>query len=275
MTVETSADAPSIHSVQTGEDGAERRLVFLHGLFGRGKNFATIGKALQPEFRSLLVDLPNHGRSAWTEDFDYVQMADAVAGHLRAGFAQDGPVDVLGHSMGGKVAMVLALRHPDLVRKLIVEDISPVGTGSGRSEFDHLLSALKDVDLGSVRSRADADTALQDRIPERGVRGFLLQNLTRTADGFVWEPNLDLLHGQLDTIMGFPADQVEGQSFDGPVLWMGGEKSTYVKDEDEPVMEGYFPRTLRVTVKGATHWVHSDQPESFTAALRTFLLAAD
>ena len=273
MTVERSKQAPSIHSVETGEEGAERRLVFLHGLFGRGKNFATIAKALQPEFRCLLVDLPNHGKSAWTEEFDYVQMADAVAEHLASGFAQDGPVDVLGHSMGGKVAMILALRHPELVRKLVVEDVAPVDTGAGRSEFDHLLGSLIGLDLDSVTSRSDADAQLADPIPQRGVRGFLLQNLVRADGGYAWEPNLELLHGQLGRIMDFPADRVEGQSFNAPVLWMAGERSHYVKDEDQPVMEQWFPRTLRVTIKGATHWVHSDQPESFTAALRTFLQA--
>lgn len=273
MTVETSAQAPSIHSVLVGEDSAPRRLVFLHGLFGRGKNFSSIAKALQPEFQSLLVDLPNHGKSAWTEEFDYVQMADAVAEHLAAGFAQDGPVDVLGHSMGGKVAMILALRHPELVRRLVVEDVAPVDTGSGRSEFDHLLGSLAAVDLDSITSRSDADAALQDPIPQRGVRGFLLQNLIRVAGGFGWEPNLQLLHGQLDRVMGFPADRVEGQSFDGPVLWMAGGRSHYIKDEDQPTMEGWFPQTLRVTIRDASHWVHSEQPEAFTSALRTFLLA--
>lgn len=265
--------ALQIHSTLSGDPGAPHRLVFLHGLFGRGRNFSTIAKALQPDFVSLLVDLPNHGRSDWTEDFDYVQMAEAVAEHLAADVVSPGPVDVLGHSMGGKVAMVLALRHPELVRKLIVEDIAPVDAASGRGEFDHLLGALKTVDLATVASRSQVDAALQDPIPELGVRGFLLQNLQRTEDGYGWQANLDLLHGRLDRVMGFPSEAVQGRTFQGPVLWMGGERSPYVQDEDEAVMEGYFPRTLRLTVKGASHWVHSDQPEAFTAAVRTFLLA--
>lgn len=271
MSSQTPPTAPAVHSVTVGPDDAEYRLVFLHGLFGRGKNFGAIAKALQPEFQSLLVDLPNHGRSAWTESIDYIAMADAVADHLALGFAQNGPIDLLGHSMGGKVAMVLALRHPHLVRRLIVEDISPVPVGSGRSEFDHLLSSLKAVDLDSLTSRADADAALQDPIPQRGVRGFLLQNLMRTSEGFAWEPNLDLLHGQLDAVMDFPTTSLAGSTFTGPVLWMAGERSPYVRDEDAATMEEYFPQTLRVTVKGATHWVHSDQPEAFTSAVRTFL----
>ena len=100
------------------------RVAFLHGLFGRGRNFSRIAQDLEPEAQSLLVDLPNHGQSGWTEGFDFVEIADLVAEHLRAGFAAEGPVDVVGHSMGGKVAMVLALRHPDLVRRLVVVDIS-------------------------------------------------------------------------------------------------------------------------------------------------------
>jgi pimeloyl-ACP methyl ester carboxylesterase len=120
--VVVSTEAPTtVHATEVGDSGS--RVVFLHGLFGQGRNFATIAKALQPEFRSLLVDLPNHGRSAWTEDFGYKLWADLVADRLRDGFAADGAVHVVGHSMGGKVAMVLALRHPELVDRLVVVDI--------------------------------------------------------------------------------------------------------------------------------------------------------
>ncbi|MBX7558088.1 alpha/beta fold hydrolase, partial [Streptomyces sp. tea 10] len=154
--------------------------MFLHGLFGRGKNFTNIAKGLRPEFRSLLVDLPNHGDSAWTDEFGYADMADTVAAELRESFAADGPVDVVGHSMGGKVAMILALRHPELVRRLVVVDISPVGaqeSGAGRGEFEHLLDALQRLDLSDVTHRSQANAALRPEIPEDHVRGVLLQNL--------------------------------------------------------------------------------------------------
>lgn len=255
-----------------GSPEAPQRVVFLHGLFGRGKNFSTIANGLQPEAQSLLVDLPNHGASGWTEHFDYQEIADLVAAHLRARFAAHGPIDVVGHSMGGKVAMVLALRHPDLVRRLVVIDISPVGGGSARSEFAHLLTSLKSLDVTSIERRAGAQLALSAPIPDSTVRGFLLQNLARTQDGFAWEPNLDMLHAEIEQVMGFP--DTGGANFEGPVLWIRGDRSMYVREDDVPVMRALFPKTRRMTIKGAGHWVHSQKPEQTITALRGFLLDA-
>lgn len=259
-----------MHSTLVGDASAERRVVFLHGLFGRGRNFSRIAAGLQPEAQSLLVDLPNHGESEWTEGFDYAEIADLVAAHLRSGFAAAGPVDVVGHSMGGKVAMVLALRHPGLVRRLVIVDISPAASGSTRGEFGHLLSALSDLDLGALERRTDAHEALRAAIPNDTVRGFLLQNLQRGDDGFRWQPNLRLLHDELDAITGFP--DITGARFDGPVLWIRGELSGYVTDADAPAMRELFPKTVRMTVRGAGHWVHSQRPDEVIAALRSFLL---
>ncbi|GIG39501.1 alpha/beta hydrolase [Cellulomonas phragmiteti] len=245
-------------------------VVFLHGLFGQGRNFTQIAKALAPEHRSLLVDLPDHGRSAWTDAFDYAATADAVAAHLRAGFAADRPTHVVGHSMGGKVAMLLALRHPDLVDRLVVADIAPAA-GGNVGEFAHLLDSLAGLDLTAVMRRGDADQQLADRIPDARVRGFLLQNLRADGGGFRWQANLDLLRRDLPVIGGFP--DVEGATFDHPVLWVAGSRSDYVRPEHDPQMRRLFPRTTLVTLKGAGHWVHSEQPEAFASVLRTFLRA--
>lgn len=260
-----------IRSALVGDPAAPRRIVFLHGLFGRGKNFSSIAAGLEPEAQSLLVDLPNHGASQWTEHFDYREIADLLAAHLREGFAADEPVDVVGHSMGGKVAMVLALRHPDLVRRLVVVDIAPVASGASRGEFTHLLDSLAALDLATVERRSDADAALAGPIPNRGVRGFLLQNLKRDDGGFAWEPNLRLLRAEIETVMGFP--DTGDARFTGPVLWIAGERSGYVTDADAPVMRELFPKTRRMTVHGAGHWVHSERPAETIAALRAFLLA--
>lgn len=265
----TDSTAPRLNTTTVGEGDSSQRVVFLHGLFGQGKNFTTIAKALQPEFTSLLVDLPNHGRSAWTAEFSYPDMADTVADHLRAEFAADGPVHVVGHSMGGKVAMALALRHPDLVDRLVVVDISPVSSAD-MSEFRHLLGALATLDLDDLPSRSEADARLTELIPHHGTRGFLLQNLRADGDGWRWQANLDLLLAELPKIGGFIPD---GAPFEGPVLWVAGERSPYVKPEHRPVMEELFPRTVLVTIKGAGHWVHSERPEVFTSTVRTFLSA--
>lgn len=251
-----------------GQNGSTRA-VFLHGLFGRGKNFTRIASGLLPETQSLLVDLPNHGRSGWTETFDYAQMADIVAEELRADFAASGPVDVIGHSMGGKVAMVLALRHPELVRKLVVIDISPVAAVSARGEFQHLLGSLSALDLPSFAHRPEVDAALKTNIPNDVVRGFLLQNLKHRDGNYVWEPNLSLLYGELETVMSFPEYT---SSFTGPVLWIRGDRSNYVTESDVPAMRALFPKTRRMTVHGAGHWVHSEKPEEVIDALRSFLL---
>ncbi|MGO2616518.1 alpha/beta fold hydrolase [Brevibacterium aurantiacum] len=245
-----------------------KRIVFLHGLFGRGKNFTSIAKALEPDYSSLLVDLPNHGDSEWTEDFSYVDMADSVAAMIAEMTAPDDlPVHLVGHSLGGKVAMVLALRHPELIDRLVVVDIAPTAGGS-LGVFEHLLSSLAEVDLDDIESRTGANEALQAKIPEDTIRGFLLQNLRTTSAGYAWQPNLTLLHESLPTIGDFP-DMGEA-SFDGPVLWMAGENSDYVSREDLPLMRSLFPRATLLTVKGSGHWVHSEQPKTFISALQTF-----
>lgn len=263
---------PAVYSTlaQGSDPAAPQRVVFLHGLFGRGRNFQTIARALSPDVQSLLIDLPNHAKSAWTATFDYVQTADLVAAHLREDFAAHGPVDIVGHSMGGKVAMVLALRHPDIVRRLVIVDISPVVSPEPKGNFQHLLDSLASVDLSKVERRSDADEALQTPIPQAGVRAFLLQNLMRVGDGFRWEANLDLLRADLDTIMGFP--NLGAAQFGGPVLWIRGDQSNYVAIGDMPTMKAFFPETELFTIHGAGHWVHSEKPKEFTEALREFLL---
>lgn len=260
-----------LHTTEVGTTG--EKVVLLHGLFGQGRNFTQVAKALQPDLRSLLVDLPNHGRSPWTGHVDYVSVADAVAETLRSSYAADGPVHVVGHSMGGKTAMVLALRHPDLVRRLVVVDISPA-VSEGESEFGHLLDSLAALDLTAVERRADAERLLADPIPDERVRGFLLQNLrsdAATETGWRWQADLALLRRELPTIAGFPVDALGDAVFDHPVLWMAGARSPYVRPEHAPTMRRYFPRTTQVTIKDAGHWVHSEQPEAFVSALRIFL----
>ncbi len=262
-------DGLPLHTTAFGDAGS--RVVFLHGLFGQGRNWTQVGKALAhpegaPPHRALLVDLPHHGRSGWEDHFDYLRVADQVAGLLDA----DDPVALVGHSLGGKVAMVLALRHPELVARLCVVDVSPVAYDSGR-EFVGYIETMRGVDLTVLDRREQADEALREAVPNATVRSFLLQNLRRTADGWQWQLNLDLLGDSMSQLVGWPGDRLGDASYDGAVLWIGGAGSDYVGDDHGAEMDRRFPRNRRVMVKGAGHWVHSEQPQVFLEVLRRFL----
>jgi pimeloyl-ACP methyl ester carboxylesterase len=268
--VSSASDAGSaLHTLHYGEgDGA---VVFLHGLFGQGRNWNTIGKALAADHRVTLVDLPNHGRSAWTERVDYVEMADTVAADVIAPLAASGPVAVVGHSMGGKVAMMLALRHRELVERLVVVDMSPVSYGTAR-EFTGYIEAMRALDLETLASREDADAALVEAVPSASVRSFLLQNLRREGDSWRWQPNLEVLGRDVPQLSDWPAEAVAEQApYERPVLWVAGATSAYITPEYDAAMTALFPRKRLVTIKGAGHWVHSEKPEIFTEVLRTFL----
>lgn len=248
--------------------GGPQRLVFLHGLMGRGRNFTRIAKNLTETTTSLLIDLPNHGNSCWTEHFDYLQMADLVAEELRADFCKDQPAVILGHSMGGKVAMLVALRHPELLAGLIIEDISP--THSSTSEFEHLLGTLLGIDLTKLTSRIDAHAAIKTQINDDAVRGFLLQNLVRDGQGgFRWEPNLQMLFDNLDVIVDFP--QVHATFDQHPVLWIKGERSPYIDDAAGEIMRELFPMTRKIQIRDAGHWVHAEQPQRFSDTISYYL----
>jgi pimeloyl-ACP methyl ester carboxylesterase len=274
------------------EDGDERlaartvgeagpHVVFVHGLFGQGKNWTTIAKSLAENHRVTLVDLPNHGHSPWTDRVDYGDMAGLLATELEL---LGEPVTLVGHSMGGKVAMTLALRRPELLRALVVVDIAPsvYPLSGGRTDdpdeeaspFADYIGAMRALDLDTLEKRQDADDALRSAVPSRMVRGFLLQSLVRdgigTDGGWRWRLNLELLERDLGELRGFPEPEA-GAHFDGPVLWIAGANSTYVLPEDRARMEQLFPSTRLVRVKNAGHWVHSEQPEVFVETLRRFL----
>ena len=272
-----------LHGRTLGEAGP--RVVFLHGLFGQGKNWTTVAKGLSDRHRVTLLDLPNHGHSPWTDRVDYLDMADLVAAELAS---HGEPVTLVGHSMGGKVAMTLALRRPELLRALVVVDIAPVEypLQGGRTDdedeeaspFGAFIAAMKAMDLGSLRTREDADDALRTAVPSRMVRSFLLQSLVRGGadDGgaWRWRLNLDLLERDLGELRGFP-EPPAGATFDGPVLWIAGATSHYVLPQDRERMDALFPATRLVRIKHAGHWVHSEQPEVFLQTLRVFLDAVD
>ncbi len=244
-------------------------LVMLHGLLGQGKNLATAATGLAARGRAVTTyDLPNHGRSGWTSRLSYEDMAVSVADEL------DGPVDLLGHSMGGKVAMVLALTRPELVRSLVVVDIAPTSAlgalTAGESEHERHLRVMRALDLSVLTARVDADAVLADEIHSERVRGFLLQNLARSADGWTWRANLDVLARDVEALAAFPD---VGLPYDGPTLFLAGGDSDYVTDDSREERTRLFPHARLVRLKGVGHWVHSEAPELFVEAVDRFLRA--
>jgi pimeloyl-ACP methyl ester carboxylesterase len=261
------------------------RVVFVHGLFGQGRNWTTIARRLAEDgHRVTLLDLPNHGHSPWTDRVDYLDMAELVAAEL-ATFGE--PVTLVGHSMGGKVAMQLALRHPELLRALVVVDIAPTDypeTG-GRTDdpdeeaspFAAFIAAMQQIDLEDLASREEADAALRAAVPSDMVRSFLLQSLVREGGpdgGWRWRLNLGVLARDLGELRRFPSVP-SGATYDGPVLWIAGASSSYVLDRDRARMDELFPATRLVRIKHAGHWVHSEQPEVFLETVRRFLRSVE
>ncbi|MEO9221448.1 MAG: alpha/beta fold hydrolase [Mycobacteriaceae bacterium] len=261
------SDIARLASHTVGDDGP--RVVFLHGLFGQGKNWHTIALRLAERgFRVTTVDLPNHGRSPWTEHQGYEEMAELVA-QLLVELGE--PVTLVGHSMGGKVAMTVALRRPELLIALVVVDIAPVDYGGASSEFEEFIAGMQALDLSALGSRTEADEALAEAVPNRTIRGFLLQSLVRDAEqGWRWRLNLDVLQRELDRLGGFPRFD-DGVVFEGPVLWIAGADSPYVAAKHRAQMTALFPRARLVRIKDAGHWVHSEQPAVFLSALEQFL----
>lgn len=239
-------------------------IVFCHGLLGQGRNWTQIARALADQgHRCALPDLPDHGRSPWTETFDYDAMADAV----RDSIGDEAAIWV-GHSMGAKVAMRAALRHPETVRALAVVDMSPVAytdfSDSGSAQYLRALAAL---DLSTLTDRAEADDRLVDQVPDPVIRGFLLQNLRRDGDRWRFQPNLAMLEAQIPRIAGWA--EIDA-TYDGPTLWLAGAESDYVRPEHHDPMKRLFPASRLITVKRAGHWVHSEQPAVVTEILSRF-----
>jgi pimeloyl-ACP methyl ester carboxylesterase len=269
-----AADQAFLNTLSVGTAGP--RIAFLHGLFGQGRNWNQIAKAVSgpdgADARCLLVDLPDHGRSPWSQEFSLDAYADAVAATLRAEGDEDRWA-VVGHSLGGKVAMVLALRHPELVERLVVVDIAPKGYGS-LERFEGYIREMQALPLAELTSRGDAEARFTE--PDPGVKAFLLQNLRRDGQTWRWQVNLDLVAGDAalgvdSRIADWPDAVDELPAYEGPVLWVAGGDSRYVRREDGERMRRHFPRTRLFTIKGAGHWVHTDAPEIIVTALRRFV----
>lgn len=253
--------AELLKTVANGE-GAGSPLLIAHGLFGTARNWGVLAKRLGAERQVLTVDMRNHGESFKAPTNTYADMA----GDLAAVIEDHGDrLDVMGHSMGGKSAMVLALSRPDLVDKLVVADIAPVAYA--HSQLDKI-EAMKAVDLSVVSRRRDADEQLVEWIEDPQLRSFLLQSLTLGNEGASWKLNLDALGAAMEDVIGFP--DVEGV-FEGEVLFLHGGASDYVQHHHQDRILSLFPNAQFESIEGAGHWLHAEKPREFEVAVKDFL----
>jgi len=249
-----------LNTVEFGE--GEVPLIIVHGLFGSARNWRVLQKRLSAQRRAIAVDLRNHGDSFWDADNSYEALAADLAEVISA---NGGVADVLGHSMGGKAAMVLGLTRPELVRKLIVADIAP--TAYTHTQAGHI-EAMKSVDMSMVTRRSEADKQLALRVLDAPLRAFFLQSI-ELADGPArWRLNLEALGAEMPKIMGFPAFNT---TFNGPTLMLHGGFSDYVTPESRPEILRLFPLAEFAEIGGAGHWLHAEKPREFQAAVEGFL----
>lgn len=232
-------------------------LLIVHGLYGSGRNWGVIAKRLADERRVVTVDMRNHGASPWFDTHSYRELAQDLAEVLD----DIGQADVLGHSMGGKASMTLALEYPNIVNSLTVADIAPVGYSHTQMP---MIEAMRRVDFAKVNKRSDALPMLGDIDP--GVASFLLQSLDIT--GQKWRLNLDALAREMPEIIGFP--EIEGR-YDGPTLFLSGANSDYVLPAHRGTINALFPKAKFAKIPDAGHWLHAEKPREFEAAVRAFL----
>jgi pimeloyl-ACP methyl ester carboxylesterase len=251
-----------LHGIESGE-GAP--LVLLHGLFGSARNLGTVQRALLARFRVIALDLRNHGASPHASGMSYPEMAADVMETLEHMDAL--PATLLGHSMGGKVAMHLALAQSAAVSRLIVADIAPVPYPPHFRDFAKAMSAMPD-----AVSRTRADTILAEVVADAAVRGFLLQNLLPGAAS-PWRIGLAEIAAGLPEIEGW--DRPVGATYNGPTLFIAGERSAYIRPEHRTAIRALFPEARFVTLRGAGHWLHADNPKGFVSVVENFLAGSE
>ncbi|WP_417564920.1 alpha/beta fold hydrolase [Marinobacter sp.] len=250
-------------------------LILLHGLFGSLENLGGIARRLEDQWQIHALDERNHGSSPHTEAMDYPAMAADVIAYMDAQGIEK--ASLLGHSMGGKVAMQVALQAPERVDKLIVADIAPV---SYKPHHDAILEGLTGIHLTGVRSRQDADKLMADFVDTPGVRQFLLKNLERIPreqqkEGgpmFRWRLNLPVIDACYENLAKAP----EGNGpFTGPVLFLKGADSAYIQEKHRDDIQRLFPQAQLRVIQDTGHWLHAEKADTFAALCRRFLSAED
>lgn len=240
-------------------------VVLIHGLFGSYENLGVIARSLSDEFQVINVDARNHGQSPHDSKMTYQLMADDLRqtlAHLGIGKAA-----ILGHSMGGKLAMAFALAYPHQVTKMVVADVAPVAYPP---RHDAVLTGLAAVDLQNITSRRQADEQLAEFVSETGVRQFLLKSLVKDDEKFHWRFNLQALTENYPQLISAP---LTGKSFSGPVLFIKGGESDYILPEHRPAILQLFPQAQAKIIQGTGHWLHAEKPAAFSKLVREFLLS--
>lgn len=248
---------------QYGDDPAKKPLIILHGLYGSASNFRGLAKIYAADFTVYCLDLRNHGSSPHSDKMSYPLMAADVIE-----FMDDQNIKkahILGHSMGGKTAMQIALHYPDRVDKLVVGDIAPV---LYPHHHERIFEGLQSIPLDKISSRGEADKILAQYVDEAGVRLFLLTNLVRNEEGkFQWRINLPVLIREYEHISAAP----DGIAFEGETLFIRGDRSDYISDDYVPEILALFPNAKIETIDDCGHWLHSEKPKEFSELLLDFL----
>ena len=237
-------------------------LLIAHGLFGSGRNWGAIARRLADIRDVITVDMRNHGDSPRFASQSYPEMADDLAQVIRA---HGSSADVLGHSMGGKTAMVLALTNSILVRRLVVADIAPVAYSHDQTQY---VTAMAKLDLRGLTNRADADLRLAESIDDPALRAFFLQSLDLRATPPGWRLNLAVLNAEMPKIIGWPSTPGH---YDGRALFLSGGQSTYVLPEHRALILNQFIHANFARIPGAGHWLHAEKPREFEETVRIFL----
>ncbi len=246
------------------EMGEGKPLIILHGLFGSSDNWMTIGRKLSENFKVYLVDQRNHGDSPHSDTHNYEVMAADLKEFILEHKIEN--PHIMGHSMGGKTAMQFAVTNPELYDKLIVVDIAPKAYPV---HHDTILEGLKNIKLNKLKSRNDADKALAEYVPIKGVRQFLLKNLTRDENkNFVWKINLDVIEESIEAVS---KGLEEHLATEKDTLFIGGSESNYINSEDHIVIINFFPNAKVKMIEGAGHWIHAEKPEEFLEVVMDFL----
>ena len=234
-------------------------LLIVHGLYGSARNWGVISKRLSDEREIFAIDQRNHGDSQWCETQSYFDMA----GDLQEFREHFGSMAVLGHSMGGKAAMVLSILKPSLVEKLVIADIAPVSYFHDNTQY---IRAMKNVQLDKLATRTDAIIQLAESVPKPELRSFFAQSIDLKNKR--WKLNLDVLESEMEKIISFP--QLSGK-FEKVSLFLSGALSNYLQITHRPTIKKLFPKAKFAKIPNAGHWLHAEKPREFEAAVRTFL----